>query len=150
MKANTIILLVLAYASGFMSAYLIFGDRKIETPYFGNGNISITRDTVFQVLPQKVINLKGKPKIKTSDSIKPPENPFELTMDTTYARDTISFKYSYPENLLSLKISSLPDTLPKYDIILYKQENNNTTNIWLERIGILTFGIAVGVLMNRR
>jgi len=144
MKKNFYFLLILCLLLGFLAGYLLVPDKSTET---NNIKEIYIKDTVEKIKYSEPIYItKVKTKImKTSDS-QIVTNPFISKLDTIINQDTISAVYEFPDNLLSIKFNSAPDTmiLRKIEII----KSNTKEEQWWEVPLYITGGIILGFLIG--
>lgn len=156
MKSKYLLPLLLSAVCGFLIAYLFFS----KTPESSETSATtiLLRDTIYVQLKPRNIEIKAKPNLnylkrKINDSSKAkPEiagDEFVASLDTIVANDSISLSYRYPANLLSLRISSMPDSIPQYFVNIYSEKPKNSTNIWLERVALFSFGLGLGALLSQ-
>jgi hypothetical protein len=102
-------------------------------------------DTITLVKPvEKVVIRRAKPKIIFRRDTIIQTHPFVVSIDTAVQRDTISLQYRYPENILDLSISSVPDTF-KVPKIVYSFDKKKER--WWEKPAIFVLGTAFGYLL---
>jgi hypothetical protein len=144
MRINIYLLLVLCLTAGFLTGYLLKHDKSTE---INNIKEIYIKDSVEKIKYSEPIYItKVKTKIiKTSDS-QIVTNPFISKLDTIINQDTISAIYEFPDNLLSIKLNSAPDTmiLRKIEIIKSKPKEEQ----WWEVPLYITGGIILGFLIG--
>lgn len=107
----------------------------------------IVKDTIEKIkYSEPIIITKVKTKIiKTSDS-QVVANPFISKLDTIIRNDTISAVYEFPQNLLSIRFNSPPDTIMmrKVEIIRSNQDEKRWWEVPLYIAGGLILGFLIG------
>lgn len=116
-----IIAAVLAFAVGYFA--------RPKSADFSNRlsypNAELLRDTLYLPGKVKTVFIQSKPKIVYREKIKD-TTAFNFNLDTISQKDTISISYIYPENLLTLKIKSMPDTNRIERIIINANPQSNS------------------------
>jgi len=151
MTNKTALLIILALLLGFISAMLLFKQtQKIDSGISMEQEIVIVRDTIVVIKEGRRTHIKTQPIRTLRDTMTIITNPFTISLDTTIARDSIYFKYLYPENQMDLKIISAPDTSYNQYIYIKETEQANYTLTWLERIGIFSDGVVIALLISSK
>lgn len=111
-----------------------------------------TRDTI---LVRDTISIvqKGRIQYKTilvKDTIlKVDSSAFVSCVDTIISKSSVSVCYQYPENMFSVDLRFIPDTVTKYTIVerpILKYEEKR--NSWWEDVAKIGGGIIVGYLLG--
>jgi len=64
------------------------------------------------------------------------------------AKDSITVSYSFPENSIRFKFASTPDTVAKYNLMIYDTERKSR-DLWMGKIGIFAAGLAAGFIISK-
>ncbi len=144
MKAKYIIIAALSFALGLAAGCLLNTNNQSIQPQVSQ--MEILRDTVFEIREAKRISINAPAKIITKDTVLLLTSAFEARLDTILQTDTIEIIYRFPENLLSLRLAALPDTLARYNLMLLNPKPEPQVNIWLERLSIFAFGLGLGAV----
>lgn len=145
MKSKFVISMMLAFALGFSIAWIIAHEPDSERVRYSS---VFLRDTVYEIIPQKSIQIKAKAKVEFRDSAKIETQAFEASIDTVVAKDSIHISYCFPENSIYFKLSAMPDTIAKYNLMLFETEPRQE-NVWLSRLGYFASGLVGGYIISR-
>lgn len=144
MKKKFYFLLIFCVLTGFLVGYIIKNRCSNEAESIKEIFI---RDTIEKIkYSEPIFITKVKTTIiKTSDS-QIVANPFISKLDTIINQDTISAVYEFPDNLLSIRFNTAPDTmiLRKIEIIKNKPKDEQ----WWEIPLYITGGIILGFLIG--
>lgn len=127
-------------------AYQYFQKDVVVKEYF-------TRDTILMRDTISIVQ-KGRIQYKTilvKDTIlKIDSSAFVSCIDTMISKSNVSVCYRYPENMFSVDLRFIPDTVTKYTIVerpILKYEEKK--NSWWEDVAKIGGGILVGYLLGR-
>ena len=140
-------IIILSFIIGVLLAALVLMQMSDDKSM--NCEKIIIRDTIFEVMPAKHISLEARPAIKHKNMEIASVDTFSLSLDTAIVRDTVQIRYFYPENLLSLRIAAMPDTVAKMNIRIYESQHGKKENIWIERLTVLCLGIGIGATLKK-
>lgn len=144
MKKTYYFILFLSISLGFLIGYLLKPEKFKE-----NNEIKeiFIKDTIEKIkYSEPIIITKVKTKIiKTSDS-QIVTNTFISKLDTIINQDTISAVYELPDNLLSIKFNTAPDTMLLRKIEIVK--NNPKEEKWWEVPLYIVGGVVLGFLIG--
>jgi hypothetical protein len=106
----------------------------------------IIYDTIYKYEQPKTIEIQqAKPKIKYIRDTIIITKPFIAQIDTIVKKDTIQIFYTYPENLLSMKINQTTDSTMIIKQINYREKERN----WWETPALIISGILVGYIITK-
>lgn len=144
MKMKNYLILFLCVLLGFFSGYFLNPKKSNERNEIKEIFI---KDTIEKIkYSEPIIITKVKTKIiKTSDS-QIVTNPFISRLDTIINQDTISSVYEFPDNLLSIKFNTAPDTMMLRKIEIVK--NNPKEDKWWEVPLYIAGGVILGFLIG--
>lgn len=141
---HNILFPILCLFIGFVLAYFFLG-RDFSSVHNVKRLVSI--DTVIkEIRSEPIVLTKVVPKITYVHDTIYSSMPYKAVLDTILRSDTIKAEYRFPENLLSLRISTQADTLTYFNtktIDLYAKEEN-----WWEIPSYILGGIALGYLIG--
>ncbi len=101
---------------GIIIGGLIFYSFDLATNT-STSKLAIYRDTIYKVItPEPIVIEKVQTKIKYIRDTIIQTKPFIASMDTIVKRDTIKCYYTFPENLISMRIARAQDTLITHTI----------------------------------
>lgn len=104
-------------------------------------------DTIEIVKPvERIVIQRAKPKIKILRDTIIETKPFIAELDTIVKSDTVSAKYTFPENIFEFQISRKADTFRIPKLVFAKQ---NRKEDWLDKIGTLVVGVSLGYLIAK-
>jgi len=138
------ILILLAFALGFLIANFLMPEKEtiIREPYTG----SVIIDTIVKVIEKEPIILeKIRTKIVKQKDTLIKVFPFVAKIDTVIRKDTIKVRYEYPQNLLSLRVASLADTLALQKMVITKMIK--VEKPWWETPAYIAAGTILGYLL---
>lgn len=139
-----LIVLIAALAAGIAAGMFLFPREKIiEKPAYAK----TTRiDTVFAVKRAKPITIyKTKMKVVEVRDTVVERRPYIAKIDTVIVRDTVSARYEFPENLLSLDVRRAADTSVVERIIVFRYVKKERS--WTESATLAGGGVLLGVLL---
>jgi hypothetical protein len=141
---TTIFIILLAFALGFLIAPFLMPEKEtiIKEPFSG----TIQIDTVFKTIEKEPIILeKIKTKIiKQKDTIIK-TYPFIAKVDTILKRDTIKISYDFPQNIFSMNIRRMPDTLALQKMLITKMIKIEPP--WWETPAFIAAGTLIGYVL---
>ncbi|QLH54985.1 MAG: hypothetical protein CH6_4507 [Candidatus Kapaibacterium sp.] len=104
-------------------------------------------DTIEIVKPvEKIVIQKAKPRIKIVRDTIIKTKPFVAELDTIVKSDTVSAKYTFPENLFELQISRKADTFRIPQFVVARDDRKKD---WLDKIGTFVVGVSLGFLIAK-
>ncbi len=106
----------------------------------------IIYDTIYKYERPKIIEIQqAKPKIKYIRDTIITTKPFIAQIDTIVKKDTVQIFYTYPENLLSMKINQTNDSTMIIKQIDYREKERS----WWETPALIISGILVGYIITK-
>ncbi len=109
--------------------------------------IKITKDTIVKIItPEPIVIEKVKTKIHFIRDTIIQTRPFVASVDTIIKRDTIRCFYTFPENLLSLKINQPQDSIITHHIQL--TQTSVKRNSWWHDPLLILGGIISGYVIK--
>jgi hypothetical protein len=144
---NPWLIALLGFVLGVFTIFLVYprGEKIVKMPV--REKITL-RDTILKIIkPEPLVINKTRLKIiRQSDTIIQ-SKPFTAELDTVISRDTMKFRYEYPQNVFSFYLAKKPDTLRYQQIVV--RETIEKERPWWEIPVSVGGGIIAGVLIGK-